>query len=345
MQFDASWTFSHAIDYIPDAIFDVPYASDQNNIAADRGNSLQDQGAAAATTNDSGEFDLSQAYPLNQFLILEAYDPRFKNTGYTYQADVDPNPHTVLSSQVDYNFLPVFGNSVTIDFGVQAYGTVSDYRSGTGAAPANENGGIVGTVTYDVTRNELDPAYAAQEDYQPGIPGIPMQLWKTHKTDGVHPDTYSGSGALQQWGISADGNECMRPDTSRGSNAVTDPTQTCKPFDYYVTESWNRPTGCVALDINGNPLKGEMVLPDAPAVADPSHSDPNNPDCIEAPMAGVQVGGDGTVFDILPALDPGRHCLTVCPAGRGNSRRLEGGTGDRGIPGHAGSLEDPVNNP
>ncbi len=43
MQFDASWTFSHAIDYIPDAIFDVPYASDQNNIEADRGNSLQDQ--------------------------------------------------------------------------------------------------------------------------------------------------------------------------------------------------------------------------------------------------------------------------------------------------------------
>ena len=31
------------------------------------------------------------------------------------------------------------------------------------------------------------------------------------------------------------------------------------------------------------------------------------------------VGGDGTVFDILPALDPSRHCLTVCPAGRGNS--------------------------
>ncbi|MEO8300777.1 MAG: diacylglycerol kinase family protein [Rhizomicrobium sp.] len=31
------------------------------------------------------------------------------------------------------------------------------------------------------------------------------------------------------------------------------------------------------------------------------------------------VGGDGTVFDILPALDPGRHCLTVFPAGRGNS--------------------------
>jgi diacylglycerol kinase (ATP) len=31
------------------------------------------------------------------------------------------------------------------------------------------------------------------------------------------------------------------------------------------------------------------------------------------------VGGDGAVFDILPALDPSRHCLTVFPAGRGNS--------------------------
>jgi hypothetical protein len=43
MQFDASWTLSHAIDYIPDAIFDIPYASDQNNLEADRGNSLQHQ--------------------------------------------------------------------------------------------------------------------------------------------------------------------------------------------------------------------------------------------------------------------------------------------------------------
>ena len=43
LQFNASWTLSHAIDYIPDAIFDVPYASDQNNLEADRGNSLQDQ--------------------------------------------------------------------------------------------------------------------------------------------------------------------------------------------------------------------------------------------------------------------------------------------------------------
>ena len=32
------------------------------------------------------------------------------------------------------------------------------------------NGGIVGTVSYDTTRNELDPRYAAVEDWQPGVP-------------------------------------------------------------------------------------------------------------------------------------------------------------------------------
>ena len=42
---------------------------------------------------------------------------------------------------------------------------------------APENGGIAGTVTYDTTRNELDPAYAVTEDYQPGIPGLTMHLY------------------------------------------------------------------------------------------------------------------------------------------------------------------------
>jgi uncharacterized repeat protein (TIGR01451 family) len=261
-----------------------------------RGNSLQDQGANVAVTNDKGEYDLSQGYPLGQFLIAEAYNPRYKNTGYTYYTDNDSTPKTVLSAQVDVDFLPVIGLSAHLDWGVQAYGTGDDYWSGgaLGGAKKNENGGIVGTVTYDVTRNEFDPAYSAQEDYQPGVPGISMQLWKTHKSDGIHADTYSGSGAVQQWGIQPNGAECLRPDTSRGSNAVTE-NQPCKPYDYYVTESWTRPTGCTALDVNGDPLAGELALPDQPASVDPSHTDPTQPECIEAPMSGFQIGGEGTV--------------------------------------------------
>ncbi len=270
-----------------------------------RGNSLQDQGAAVAVTNDEGDYDLSQGYPLNQFLIVEAYNPRYKSTGFTYTTDNDPTPHTVLSAQVDVDFLPVIGLSARLDWGVQAYGTGTDYWSGDGVTPASkyENGGIVGTVSYDVTRNEFDPAFSAAEDYQPSIAGLPMQLWRTHKTNGV-VDTYTGpgsTGAVQQWGIRANGNECMRPDSRRGTNAVTDASQDCKPYDYYITESWQRPVGCQALDVNGNPLEGELALPDAPATVDYSHNpDSSAPgaqsaDCIEAPMNGFQIGGNGTV--------------------------------------------------
>ena len=42
-QFNASWTYSHAIDFIPDAIFDNPFTQNQLNMRDDRGNSLQDQ--------------------------------------------------------------------------------------------------------------------------------------------------------------------------------------------------------------------------------------------------------------------------------------------------------------
>ena len=278
-----------------------------------RGNSLQDQGAAVAKTNDEGTYDLSQGYPLGQFLIAEAYNPRYKNTGFTYTTDNDLNSdgsrvkHTVNSAQVDVDFLPVIGLSATLDWGVQAYGTGTDYWSGDGVTPAarNENGAIVGTVTYDVTRNEFDPAFSAQEDYQPGVPGISMQLWKTHKkADGTFVKTPSG--AVQQYGVG----DCLRDDTLRGTNAVRD-GQACKPFDYYVTESWTRPTGCTALDVNGNPLSAtaEMALPDhlSKATTDYTHTLPGQPGCVEAPMSGFQIGGEGTVdgnYALTSLMDP-----------------------------------------
>jgi uncharacterized repeat protein (TIGR01451 family) len=290
-----------------------------------RGNSLQDQGQTLAVTNDKGEYDMSQGYPLGQYLIIEGYNPRYKNTGYTYTSDNDPIPHTVSTAQVDIAFNPVIGLSGRIDWGVQAYGTGTDYWSGDGVTPApkNENGGIVGTVTYDVTRNEFDPAFSAQEDYQPGVSGISMQLWKTHKADGIHADTYPETGAVQQWGITAAGLECMRDDTSRGSNAVMDASQPCKPYDYYVTESFQRPVGCKALDVNGNHLEGELALPDAPAVVDYSHNPDvegltpeQSADCLDAPMESMQIGGNGTVdgnYALTSLIKP--ETLAVAPAG------------------------------
>ncbi len=64
----------------------------------------------------------------------------------------------------------IIGLSGTVDWGVQKYDA-----AGTKGGP--RNGGIVGSISYDTTRNELDPQYAASEDWQPGIPNIPVELY------------------------------------------------------------------------------------------------------------------------------------------------------------------------
>ena len=103
------------------------------------------------------------------------------------------------------------------------------------------NGGIVGTVSYDTTRNETDPQYAAVEDWQPGISDLLVNLYAT---------VACAQGAV-------------RPD--RALPAKHDGSYARGPLlNTYVTETWERPTGCVARDIDGNPLQhgiDEQALP------------------------------------------------------------------------------------
>ena len=96
------------------------------------------------------------------------------------------------------------------------------------------NGGIVGSISYDTTRNELDPQYAAAEDWQPGVSDVPVELYAPVDCpqDGSAP-------------CDANGDYQLAPD---GSYA------TGKLLNTYVSEHWSRPTGCVARDVDGNPL-------------------------------------------------------------------------------------------
>ncbi len=148
-----------------------------------------------------------------------------------------------------------------------------------------------------------------------------MQLWKTQK-DSNGNLVKTASGAVAQFGVG----DCMRDDTLRGTNAVL-AGQACKPFDYYVTESWTRPTGCTALDVNGNPLDGELALPDhlPKNQIDYSHTDPRQPDCIEAPMNGFQIGGDGTVdgnYALTSLMRPASLAYCNHADGRGGARAV-----------------------
>ena len=218
-----------------------------------RNNSIEDQGSQISLTDIAGHYNLNQAYPLNQFNVLEAYADGWKTTGVTYQTDNQPTPTTQLGAGVDVSFLPIIGLSGRLDWGVKPY-------------TAGDNGGIVGTVSYGTTRNEVDPSQAAVEDYQPGIPGLQVDLFKPVACDANTP---AASCSPDGYVLAADGSYALGDWINR-----------------YQTESWQRPKNCTARTVTGDPLVGEQALP---RTTDPL----GNPiDCLEAPMMGIQFGGD-----------------------------------------------------
>ncbi len=79
-----------------------------------------------------------------------------------------------------------------------------------------ENGGISGMIFYATMRNELNPRYAVAEDYEPGIPGVVVNLYSAT----VDPET--------------------------GEVSQGDPVNTT------TSDGWEHPTGCV--DHNNDPV-------------------------------------------------------------------------------------------
>ena len=209
-----------------------------------RGNSLMQHGTTGITTDDTGYYQAMQVYPITSWIVEEVYNDLYKSTGITYQADNQPTPTTVLGAGVDVNILPIIGLSGRIDWGVLPY-------------DRTENGGIVGTVTYDVTRNELDPRFAATEDWQPGIPGLRVDLFA--------PVACGTTNAP----CDPEGKYELASDGSYAKGTL---------LNVYVSERWDRPTGCTALDVDGNPVV-QQALPTDPTAG-----------CVEAPMDGIQIG-------------------------------------------------------
>ena len=191
-------------------------------------NSLMDRGQNTATTDSNGHYYFESAYPLGEWTVMENYNDSYYTTGVTYQADNQPTPTTVKGSGVDVSVLNIIGLSGRMDWGVHAY----DPTGAGGIDP--RNGGIVGSVSYDTTRNELDPQYAASEDWQPGISDVPVQLYATVDC-GTHAGAPCDAGGLLE----------LAPDGSYARG---------KLLNTYVSEHWSRPTGCVARDVNGDPL-------------------------------------------------------------------------------------------
>ncbi len=220
-------------------------------------NSLMDRGSNAVGTDINGYYDFEGAYPLSEWTVLEAYSDSFYTTGVTYQADNQPTPTTVLGGGVDVSTLNIIGLSGTVDWGVQKYDA-----AGTKGGP--RNGGIVGSISYDTTRNELDPQYAVSEDWQPGVPNVPVKLYAP-----VDCGTDAGvpCDLTDRFEVADDGS-ILKGDL----------------LNSYVSESWSNPTGCTARDVDGKPL----THPGDEDVLSPDQSTTGQ--CLAALVNGVQFG-------------------------------------------------------
>ena len=214
----------------------------------ERDNSLIDQMQGSATTNDSGEYSFAEAYPLTKWLILEHFNTRYETTGITYQGENDPKATTMTGAGVDLNVLPVLGLGGRVDWGVKPY-------------DPGTNGGIVGTVTYDSTRNELDPAYSVTETYQPGVPGIGVNLYGLLRDMDPASPTY-GQPILDARGLAQRGPQLAQT---------------------YSSETWHAPKGCTARQWDGTELStstfGWLAKPQGLA---------SNTTCVESPAMGFQ---------------------------------------------------------
>ena len=74
----------------------------------------------------------------------------------------------------------------------------------------------------------------------------------------------------------------LRRDAATTSWRRTGRTREGKLLNTYLTETWERPTDCIARDVDGNPLtnpEDEQVLPIGPGKG-----------CLEGPLMGVQFG-------------------------------------------------------
>ncbi|MFN8443242.1 MAG: SdrD B-like domain-containing protein [Caldilineaceae bacterium] len=224
-------------------------------VLRDRDNSEIDRMSIAATTDNNGYYELPKAYPMGSWMMLEAYNDLFYTTGFTYHTDNYITPTTFLGSAVDVSLLPMLGQGAQLDWGVRPYDP-------TGTSGRPRNGGIVGTVSYEVTRNELDPRYLVVEGWQPGIPNVRVNLYSpvvcgTNPGAPCDPD--------EQYELASDG--------SYAKGTLLNST---------ITEQWEQPTDCIARDVSGAPLVygvDHKVLP----------QDPTGKRCLEGPLMATQI--------------------------------------------------------
>lgn len=185
----------------------VPEPDEPGIAMTEVGTRYKDGSVQYGTMSDmQGNYALNEVFELERFAIAEVGFTRLEQTGATGVTDnglppplnTETFPGALTLAEVTWA-----GSKNVIDWGKKTYG------HGNG-----ENGGITGIVYYATMRNETNPRRALPEDYEPGVPGVVMNLYSTVEQEGKIVQ-----GTL--------------------INSAT-------------SDAWTHPTGCV--DVNGQPV-------------------------------------------------------------------------------------------
>ena len=148
-------------------------------------------------TDTTGFIPFSEVFPFFKWLVVEVDYARYKATGMTTAIDYGGEiPGQEWPANGNKNPQPQKGGDPFNEY------KTKEYRTETGPVlteamhlflgqtnliewgktdydeDAGENGGITGIVHYAVTRAENDPALAAAEDWEPGIPRVQVNLYE-----------------------------------------------------------------------------------------------------------------------------------------------------------------------
>jgi hypothetical protein len=129
----------------------------------------------ATGTDQLGNYSFDEVFPWFHWTVLEVDALRLWPTGVSTEAD-GGSDQPPLDTYSDTDPTLTLANVVyasqenKIDWGKRAF-------------LPGENGGISGMVFYAVTRAENDPAYAAGEEWEPGIPNVTLNLYQVTGRD------------------------------------------------------------------------------------------------------------------------------------------------------------------
>ena len=156
----------------------------------------------SGSTGADGSYHIAEVFPFFNWLVAEVDFANLKATGMTAVVDAGgaiPPASPGMPSYGRLNPQDQGGSTYTrtetgpvLTQGIQTFlGQTNVIDWGKVTYSTGENGGISGVVFYDTTRAENDPRYGFGETWQPGIPGVTVNLYAFDVNTG-------GAGALLQ---------------------------------------------------------------------------------------------------------------------------------------------------